>query len=115
MRDFTDKSRFTVRSLPEVFSDIAVSVAKLKARRPGVGGKMTREVVVNSLFCYFTALPFEEQLAIYDRGLERLVPLMEAPDPVVADEPPGAAQVDVRVIDATPPTPPASSKTKRRG
>ena len=113
MRDFNDKSRFTVRSLPEIFADISVVVAKLKARRAGLDGRMSREVVLNSLFCYYSALTLDEQIAIFDQGLERMMPLLQAPDPLAGDQPSAPVRVDVEVVDATPPPPP--SRAKRRG
>lgn len=109
MRDWSLKARFSFRSLPEVTEAVSIVYSKLKSRRPGIAGRISREVVYNAIFLHFASLPLEEQLAIYDAGLARLVPLLDGPDPdagVIAggDSPP---------VQDDPP-PPAALARKRR-
>ncbi len=114
VRDFSDRSRFTIRSLPEIFADVSVTVAKLKARRDGIGGRMSREAVLNSLFCYFSALPLDEQLRIYDAGAALLQPLLDLESSEASPAVPNPT-VEVVVEDVTDSKPKSSVKRKRSG
>lgn len=114
MRDFTDKSRFTVRSVPEIFQKVTGFVAALKANHPGLDGRVSREIVLNALFCHFDALPLESQLAIFESGLDRLRPLLAEPGDLAALPAPTPPEVPVAVRDDSGPPPPSVPSKKRK-
>ena len=79
MQEFLTKYRNSFRSIREVAEPFAVTYERLRARRRGLGGKMSREVVYNSILAHYASLSLDEQLRIFDAGLAIIKPIMESP------------------------------------
>jgi hypothetical protein len=106
--DFSDKSKFNVRSVPEIFKVVSGRVAAYRMRGFGLPGRVfSREVFLNSLLLGFEALPPARQDELLRDGMDRLQALLL----VDGEGAIGASSaVDVVVEDVTPGRP-----ARRRG
>lgn len=112
MREFSDKPRFTVRTIPEIHEKVSVLVSRFRTRGFKLAGSWSREAMVNAVFLEFDALPPADQAAFLRRGLARLEALLGEEGPA---EEGGVAPSGGPSVSLTDVTPPRSGRGKRRG
>lgn len=102
MSEFTDRSKFSVRSLPSIFLSVANLVSGYRARDWRFPGRtFTREIFLNSLLVAFASLSPDRQDEMLRDGMLGLARRMGEVDPTFGE--------DVLVDDV-----PSSAKPSRR-